>query len=121
MSDAQFPFDGFRPPSPPEELRGRVLGAVRATTTEEAAALVDRIWESSRVRLAVGTLFLMRLVLNFLIPLQTGPRTRRPAQPVKTAPEAEGIPRPDHRETVAEQLKELRWELLEDEQGQEEP
>ena len=113
MSEAQFPFDGLRPPSPPEELRERALGAARAATPEETPALVDRIWESWPARLAAAALFAALLALNLLIPPLTGPPMRRPMRGVgTTAPEAEGIPLPDDRETAAEQLKELRWKLL---------
>jgi hypothetical protein len=121
MSDAQSPFDGLRPPSPPEELRERVLGASRSAALEETPALVDRIWESRRARLAVAGLFAVLLAINFLIPPLTDSRARRPVRQVEAgAPEIEGIPLPGHRETVAEQLKELRRVLLVDGREREE-
>lgn len=115
MSGAQFPFDGLRPPSLPKELRERVLGAVRATTLDEKPALVDRIWESERARLAAATVFAMLLALSFFVPPQPGPPKQRPTRGVGTsAAEAEGIPLPDHRGTATEQLREQRWKFLVD-------
>ena len=115
MSEAQFPFDGLRPPSLPKELRERVLGAAREATLVETPALVDRIWESRRARLAAATVFAILLAFSFFVRPLTGPPTQRPTRGVGTsAPEVEGFPLPDHREDAAEQLRDLRWELLVD-------
>src|SRR5262249_7540236 len=63
MKRAPFPFQGPRPPSPPEGLKQCVLLAARGAAPAGDPSLVDRIWESGWVRLSAAVLFATLLAL----------------------------------------------------------
>ena len=106
------PFPGLQPPSPPEELRARVLLAARSADQIETAPLVDRVWESGWTRLAAAVLFVALLALQFRV------HSRNAIAKPLSAPRSpdgatlvDGLRIPEDRLSAAEQWDELAPEL----------
>jgi hypothetical protein len=112
MRGGRSVFKGLRPPAPPEELRERVLRAARGASPAETPSLVDRLWESGRLRLAAVVLYAVLVALDF------GVHAGRRAGGVLESPstearlrQIEGIPLPESEQTVREQWREIAREL----------
>jgi hypothetical protein len=70
------PFGPARPPEPSAELRDRVLAVARVSTplTERQVGIVDRLWESHRVRWGWAFLVFL-LVLGHVAISRESPHT----------------------------------------------
>jgi len=79
MKRDPFPFQGLRPPSPPEGLKQCVLLAARGAAPAGDPSLVDRIWESGWVRLSAAVLFATLLALHFRLHSPSVPSNHPPS------------------------------------------
>jgi hypothetical protein len=96
------PLDGFRPASPPPELRGRVLAAAHEAAGKPVPGLLDLLLADRALRVAAAVVLALFLA-QFLV--DRAPATvRSPAKPAvadeTSAPAETGL-------TAAEQLDDL--------------
>ena len=99
MSDL---FGGFRPSSPPPELRGRVLAAAREAASERAPGLLEMLVADRALRVSVAVVSLL-FVCHVFVGLASAPD--RPVS--RPAVADEGNPPAETGLTAAEQINDL--------------
>jgi hypothetical protein len=96
------PLDGFRPASPPPELRNRVLAAAREAAEAPAPGLLELLLADRALRIcfgAVGLLLIAQLLVD-RAPHGAAPAIAPAAQDEAVIPSETGF-------TAAEQIDEL--------------